>query len=144
MGRRVYPAAKALLIEADCGGANGNRCWLWKVGLQTLADEFGLTITVTHYRPGASKWNPIEHRLFSRISGNWAGQPLSSYETVLKFIRTTTTESGLQCRARLDTTAYEVGRQVTLEQRAQINFTRPRTRPRYNCTIRPRKGVRKK
>ena len=144
VARRVYPAAQALLIEADCGGANGNRCWLWKVGLQALADEFSLTITVTHYPPGASKWNPIEHRLFSRISGNWAGQPLSSYETVLKFIRTTKTDSGLRCRVQLDTTRYQTGVQVTPEQRAQINFKRQRTRPHYNYTIRPRKGIRKK
>ncbi len=76
VGRHAYPGCDALLIEADSGGANGNRCWLWKVGLQALADEFDLTITVTHYPTAASKWNPIEHRLFSQISDNWAGQPL--------------------------------------------------------------------
>ncbi len=144
VGCHVYLEADALLIEADCGGANGNRCWLWKVGLQALADEFGLTITVTHYPTGASKWNPIEHRLFSRISGNWAGQPLISYETVLKFIRTTETEKGLRCRARLDTTAYETGLKVTAAQKAQINFKRQRTRPHYNYTIRPRTAPQKK
>src|SRR5262249_14529155 len=79
-----------LAIEADCGGGNGNRSWGWKAGLQGLADEFGLTITVGHFPPSAAKWNLIEHRLFSAISKNWAGQPLVSYETVLKFIRTTT------------------------------------------------------
>ncbi len=144
VGRHVYPTATALLIEADCGGANGNRCWLWKVGLQALADEFGLTITVTHYPTGASKWNPIEHRLFSQISSNWAGQPLCSYETVLKFIRTTHTENGLRCRAHLDTCVYPTGLKVTAGQKKQINFKRPRTRPHYNYIIRPRTHIQKK
>src|SRR5262249_52243250 len=93
-GRPAYPRRGRLLIEADCGGANGNRCWLWKFGLQQLADEFDLQITVTHLPTSASKWNPIEHRLFCLISQNWAGQPLVSDETALKFIRTTKTESG--------------------------------------------------
>ena len=83
VGRHVYPDCTKLLLEADSGGANGNRVWLWKVGLQQLADEFGLSITVTHYPSGASKWNPIEHRLFCHLSGNWAGQPLRTYETML-------------------------------------------------------------
>jgi hypothetical protein len=138
VGRRAYPGCDALLIQADSGGANGNRCWLWKVGLQALADEFGLTITVTHYPTGASKWNPVEHRLFSRISSNWAGQPLGSYETVLKFIRTTTTENGLRCRARLDMTEYATGLKVTAAEKAQINLQRHRTLPKYNYTIQPR------
>jgi hypothetical protein len=98
VGRHHYRSKQELLIQADSGGANGNRCWLWKWGLQQLADEFGLTITVTHYPTGASKWNLIEHRLFCHISSNWAGQPLISFETVLKFIRTTTTETGLYCQ----------------------------------------------
>ena len=144
VGRRVYPSADALLIEADCGGANGNRGWLWKVGLQALADEFNLTITVTHYPTGASKWNPIEHRLFCWISANWAGQPLINYETVLKFIRTTKTAGGLRCRARLDPTGYETGVHITPKQRAQLNFKRQRTRPHYNYTLCPRKNLRKK
>lgn len=138
VGRRAYPGADRLLIEADSGGANGHRAWLWKAGLQQLADEFGLTITVTHYPTGASKWNPVEHRLFSPLSGNWAGQPLLSYETMLKFIRTTQTETGLRCRARLDTTEYDTGLKVTAEQQAQINLQRHRTLPKYNYTIRPR------
>lgn len=144
VGRPTYPNADALLVEADSGGANGNRCWLWKAGLQALADEFALTITVTHYPTGASKWNPVEHRLFSRISGNWAGQPLVTYETVLKYIRTTKTENGLGCRARLDTTEYETGLKVTAAEKAQINLQRQRTRPKYNYTIRPRTRVQKK
>jgi hypothetical protein len=142
VGRHAYLGRESLLIQADCGGANGNRCWLWKVGLQHLADEFGLTITVTHYPRGASKWNPVEHRLFSGISGNWAGQPLASYETVLKFIRTTKTANGLRCRARLDRTEYATGLKVTKDEKAQINVQRHRTLPKYNYTIRPRKSVR--
>lgn len=137
VGRHHYCGQHALLIQADGGGANGHRCWLWKFGLQQLADEFHLTITVTHYPTGASKWNPIEHRLFSRISSNWVGQPLVSYETVLKFIRTTKTETGLRCRARLDRAEYETGLKVTPEQKQQINLQPHRILPKYNYTIRP-------
>jgi Rhodopirellula transposase DDE domain len=143
VGRRVYPGKKHLLIEADCGGANGNRCWLWKYGLQQLADEFGLTITVTHLPTNASKWNPIEHKLFCHIEQNWAGQPLISYETMLKFIRTTRTETGLQCQAYLDATEYGTGLKITTEQKAQINLTPHRVLPRWNYTIEPRHGARK-
>ncbi len=98
VGRRRYPKARRLLIQADSGRANGCRKWAWKVALQHLADEFGLILTVTHYPSGASKWNPIEHRMFSLISGNWAGEPLVSYETMLKYIRTTRSETGFRCR----------------------------------------------
>ncbi len=142
VGRRAYLGSDALLIQADSGGANGTRCWLWKLGLQHLADEFGLTIMVTHYPTGASKWNPVEHRLFSPVSGNWAGQPLISYETVLKFIRTTRTEMGLQCRARLDTAKYATGLKVTKDEKAQISLQRQRILPKYNYTIRPRTSLR--
>jgi hypothetical protein len=137
VGRQRYPGTYEWLIQADGGGANGHRCWLWKWGLQQLADEFHLTITVTHYPSGASKWNPIEHRLFSRISGNWSGQPLRSYETVLKFIRTTRTTTGLSCQARLDRRVYETGLKVTPEQKLQINLQPHRILPHYNYTIRP-------
>jgi hypothetical protein len=92
---------------------------------------------VTHYPTGASKWNPIEHRLFCRISSIWAGQPLVSYETVLKFIRTTKTETGLCCRAHLDRTAYETELKITPDQKEQINLRPHRTLPKYNYTIRP-------
>ena len=126
-----------LLIEADGGGANGHRCWRWKWGLQQLADEFNLVITVTHLPTGASKWNPVEHRLFSCISDNWEGQPLISYETVLKFIRTTQTETGLHCQARLDKRAYPTGHKVTSEQKAQINLVPHHILPKWNYTIKP-------
>jgi hypothetical protein len=143
VGRRVYPRKKHLLIEADCGGAHGNRCWLWKYGLQQLADEFDLTITVTHLPTSASKWNPIEHKLFCHIEQNWAGQPLVNYETMLKFIRTTRTETGLRCQAYLDVTEYETGLKITTEQKAQISLTPHRVLPRWNYTIEPHHSTRK-
>ena len=136
-GRPAYPRRRRLLVEADCGGANGNRCWLWKFGLQQLADEFDMQITVTHLPTSASKWNPIEHRLFSEISKNWAGHPLVSYETALKFIRTTKTENGLRCRALLDTRHYATGIKITPEQKAQINLKPHRVLPKWNYTIEP-------
>lgn len=139
LGRQHYRGKRALLIQADGGGANGTRGWLWKWGLQQLANEFALTITVTHYPTGASKWNAIEHRLFCRISSNWAGQPLVSFETVLKFIRTTRTETGLRCRARLDRSKYKTGLKITPEQKQQLNLEPHRTLPAYNYTIRPHK-----
>lgn len=109
VGQATYADRRELLLEADGGNPNASRSWRWKFALQQLADEFGLTITVTHFPTGASKWNPVEHRLFSQISANWAGQPLVSYETVLKFIRTTKTDMGLRCCAYLDKTDYETG-----------------------------------
>ncbi len=142
-GQQLYGNKRHLLIEADCGGANGNRCWLWKSGLQQLADEFDLTITVTHLPTRASKWNLIEHRLFCHIEANWAGQPLLDYETVLKFIRTTHTETGLRVRAYLDKTAYQTGLKITAEQKAQINLKPHRARPRWNYTIAPHTAARK-
>jgi hypothetical protein len=137
VGQVRYADHRELLIEADGGNPNANGCGWWKFGLQQLADECGLTITVTHLPTGASKWNPIEHRLFSRISTNWAGQPLVSYETLLKFLRTTQTETGLRCKAYLDTTAYETGLQLTPEQKAQINVFPHRVLPKWNYTIKP-------
>jgi hypothetical protein len=103
-----------------------------------LADAFGLTITVGHYPPAASKWNPIEHRLFSAISKNWAGQPLVSYETVLNFIRTTTSATGLDCEAWLDRTEYPTKVKVTPDERAAIRLKRHKALPRWNYTIHPK------
>lgn len=128
-----------LAIEADCGGGNGNRCWGWKAGLQELADEFGLTITVGHFPPSASKWNWIEHRLFSAISKNWAGQPLESYEVILKFIQTTTSATGLRCWAQLDQRAYPARVKVSAAERKSIRLKRHKVLPQWNYTIRPRK-----
>ena len=143
-GCHEYAGQSRLLIEADDGGANDSRDGLWKFALQAMADEFQLTITVTHYPPGASKWNPIEHRLFGPISVNWAGQPLESYETILKFLRTTKTEGGLRCRARLDTRHYETGRKLTSEEKAQINLKPHRVFPHWNYILEPRNAVHKK
>jgi hypothetical protein len=144
VGQRAYPGQHHLLVQADDGGANDSRSWLWKAALQALADEFGLTITVTHFPAGASKWNPVEHRLFCFISSNWAGQPLVSYETILKFIRTTHTASGLTCQARLDRTHYETGLTITPQERASINLKPHHIFPNWNYTIKPRSTAHKK
>jgi Rhodopirellula transposase DDE domain len=143
-GRVQYSGHTQLLIQADGGGANSADSWLWKAGLQALADEFQLTVTVTHLPTGASKWNPIEHRMFSPISQNWAGQPLVSYETMLKFIRTTRTDTGFHCRACLDTTVYETRHRITSDEKAQINLRPLRVFPEWNYTIRPHDSVGKK
>lgn len=144
VGRRAYPGQPCLWIEADDGGANDSRSWLWKFHLQALADEFQLTIRVAHYPPGASKWNPVEHRLFGPISLNWAGQPLQSCETILKFIRTTRTESGLRCRARLDKRPYKTGLKITADEKARINLKPRQVLPQWNYTIEPHAITRKK
>jgi len=143
VGQPWYGHKRHLLIQADCGGANGYRCWLWKFGLQQLADEFDLTITVTHLPTSASKWNLIEHKLFCHIEANWSGQPLVDYETVLKFIRTTRTETGLRVRAYLDKSVYQTGLKITADQKTQINLNPCRARPHWNYTITPHTGQRK-
>lgn len=132
-----YKGCTDLLIQADSGGANACDSWLWKVELQKLADEFHIAITVTHYPPGASKWNLIEHRMFSVISQNWAGQPLVSYETVLKFIRTSATETGFHCAAYFDRKHYETKRKVTPEEKANLNLHPHKLFPEWNYTIQP-------
>jgi Rhodopirellula transposase DDE domain len=133
-----YPTTQRWLIEADCGGANGNRLWAWKVGLQRLADEFRVAITVSHYPPGASKWNRIEHRLFNLISGNWAGEPLVSYETVLNHIRTTTLPSGFPCQAVLDDRDYATKKKVTPDEKVAVRLRPYKILPQWNYTILPR------
>ena len=144
VGQPTYPGQHCLLIQADDGGANDSRSWLWKAALQTLADEFELTITVTHFPAGASKWNPVEHRLFCFISLNWAGQPLVTYETILKFIRTTHTDSGLTCQARLDRKRYETGLKIAPEERASINLKPHCIFPDWNYVIKPRSAAHRK
>lgn len=143
-GQVAYAGQTELLIQADSGGPNGYRSWLWKWELQQFADETGLTIIVTHYPTSASKWNWIEHRLFGPISQNWAGQPLVNYETILKYIRATKTETGLRCRAYLDKAVYTTGRKVMPEQKESINLSRHRVLPKWNYTIRPQTTPRKK
>jgi len=137
-GRRCYPHTKRLLILADSGGSNGARTRAWKYELQTrLCNRFGLTLTVCHYPPGTSKWNPIEHRLFSEISKNWAGQPLETYETVLNFIRTTKTLTGLVVNATLLDGDYPTGIKISDAQMHQVNLRPHRVLPMWNYTLVP-------
>ena len=137
-GRRLYPEAKALLITADGGGSNGSRLRLWKLELQKLADETGLSISVCHFPPGTSKWNKIEHRLFSFISSNWRGEPLRDYETIVKLISGTTTAKGLKVTCRLDRRKYPKGRKVTNAEMKHVNLERDTFHGDWNYTIRPR------
>jgi len=140
VGRKRYQHEHQLLIEVDSGGANDHRKWEWKMALQLLADEFGLTITVTHFPPGASKWNPIEHRMFSLISANWAGEPLDSYEKMLNYVRTTRSSTGFHCRACLDYREYTPQRKTTDEQKRTVLLKRRRVLPKWNYTVLPHGG----
>jgi len=137
-GQSLYPEAKGLLITADGGGSNGSRLRLWKLELQKLADETHLSISVCHFPPGTSKWNKIEHRLFSFISSNWRGEPLRDYETIVKLISRTSTAQGLKVTCRLDRRKYPVGRKVTDEEMKDVNLERNKFHGDWNYTIRPR------
>jgi transposase len=136
-GRRRYSAARRLLISADGGGSNGSRLRLWKWELQRLADATGLAITVCHLPPGTSKWNKIEHRLFSFISQNWRGKPLVSYAVILSLIAATTTSTGLTVESELDTTRYPAGRKITDTQMATLRLERDTFHGEWNYTIFP-------
>jgi hypothetical protein len=140
MGRERYPHAHELTITADCGGSNGARVRLWKVELQKLADETGLTLHVHHYPPGTSKWNKIEHRLFCHITQNWRGRPLESRLTVVELIGATTTRTGLKVDCVLDTRTYEKGLKVSDAEMASLDIVGDRFHPEWNYTIRPRKS----
>jgi hypothetical protein len=141
-GWRRYWGAEELLILADGGGSNGHRPRLWKAALQEhLADRYGLYVTVCHYPTGASKWNPIEHRLFGPISVNWAGQPLRSLDRMLGWIRGTTTETGLEVTADLDQRSYPKQVKVPAEVMQRLDLQRHETCPRWNYTISPRNRV---
>jgi len=137
-GKGTYRSARRLLICADAGGSNGNRLRAWKVNLQGLADEMGMAITVCHYPPGTSKWNKIEHRLFSFISLNWKGEPLINFETVVNLIGATKTRTGLKVKAVLDENEYEIGIKVSNEQLEEIRLRRHSVHPSWNYTISPR------
>lgn len=141
VGRYEYSGATRLAIECDCGGGNGPRLWAWRLGLQRLADEFGLTITVGHFPPGASKWNLIEHRMFNLVSANWAGEPLTSYEVILNYIRATRSVTGFRCRATLDKNQYPKKAVVTDEQKQTIQTNPHRVLPKWNYTIQPKKAT---
>ena len=136
-GRRLYPKTRDLLITADAGGSNGWRLRLWKLELQKLADETGLALSVCHFPPGTSKWNKIEHRLFSFISSNWRGEPLRDYETIVRLIARTTTAKGLKVTCRLDRRKYPTGRKVTDEEMKRVNLERNKFHGDWNYTIRP-------
>ncbi|SRR5579884_633282 len=136
LGRPRYPNANRIVITADCGGSNGNRTRLWKTELQRLADHTGLQITVCHFPPGTSKWNKIEHRLFSYISRNWRGQPLVSYQVIINLIAATTTSTGLKVYARLDQNEYPKI-EITDAQLAAVNLTPDPFHGEWNYTISP-------
>ena len=136
MGRSKYPQARRLLITADGGGSNGHRPWLWKFELARLAAATGLDITVCHYPPGTSKWNKVEHRLFSRITGNWRGRPLETYQIVVSLIANTTTVTGLTVRADLDLKLYPTKIKLTNQQKKAIPINRHEFHGDWNYTIR--------
>jgi hypothetical protein len=139
LGRDRYPRATRLQITADCGGSNGNRVRLWKVELQRLADETGLQIGVCHLPPGTSKWNRIEHRLFSYITINWRGKPLHSLETVVNLISGTTTGTGLEVYARLDDASYPDKIRIPDAEIKAINLHGDQFHPEWNYTIKPQR-----
>ena len=143
LGRKAYPGADTLLITADSGGSNGSRLRLWKWELQRFADASGLTISVSHLPPGTSKWNKIEHRLFSFISQNWRGQPLLTHATIVSLIANTRTTTGLKVRCVLDTNAYPAKTIVTDKQMTQLQITRADFHGDWNYTIHPRDHKRK-
>lgn len=137
MGCPLYPKATDLLVTADGGGSNSSRNRRWKVALQELADELSLAIHVCHFPPGTSKWNKIEHRLFSQIAINWRGKPLTSHEVVVKLIATTKTETGLRVGAALDKNKYPTAIKVSDEELATVNLHRAKFHGEWNYTIRP-------
>ncbi len=137
-GRRLYPNAKQVLITADGGGSNGYRRHSWKLELQKLADVTGLSIEVCHFPPGTSKWNKVEHRLFSFISSNWRGQPLRDYETIVRLISATKTAKGLTVTCRLDRRKYPIGLEIAKEELASLRIVRNAFHGEWNYIIRPR------
>ena len=138
-GQRQFPEAERLLILADAGGSNSCRSRVWKAQLQEqLADAWGLEVTVCHYPSGCSKWNPIEHRLFSHISLNWAGKPLRTFETLMRYLRGTTTRTGLQVTAHLCRGGNETGERVSEEEMEQLRLEKHTLCPQWNYTLYPR------
>lgn len=137
-GSHRYSGSRQLLILADTGGSNSYRCYAWKTELQSqLVNSFDLAVTVAHYPTGASKWNPIEHRLFSEVSRNWAGEPLDSYQKILNYARTTKTQTGLTVTAYLDRRQYPCGLKPTPKQVASLRLQRHEVLPKWNYTIKP-------
>jgi hypothetical protein len=140
MGSTRYPDAREIFITADAGGSNGYRSHVWKAELQRLADKLDLSIHVSHFPPGTSKWNKVEHRLFSFITMNWRGRPLRSYQTVVSLIGNTTNRGGLVVRARLDRRKYPTGRKVSAKELRELKIERDDFHGDWNYVIRPRKG----
>jgi len=136
-GRHLYPRASLIVITADGGGSNGSRLRLWKLELQKFADETGLVLSICHFPPGTSKWNKIEHRLFSFISSNWRGEPLRDYETIVNLIAKTTTAKGLKVTCRLDRRKYPTGRKVSDQEMQQVNLERHPFHGEWNYVIKP-------
>ena len=136
-GKRHYPNAGKLLICADGGGSNGHSNRLWKISLQRFAIRYGIEISVCHYPPGTSKWNKIEHRMFSYISSNWRGRPLESFEAVVELIGSTTTKTGLKIKAELDKRKYERGKKISDEDFSEINLVQNKILPKWNYSILP-------
>jgi hypothetical protein len=139
-GKRLYPRAETLLITADAGGSNGWRLRLWKVELQKFADESGLSLSVCHFPPGTSKWNKIEHRLFSFITSNWRGEPLMDHETIVNLIAGTTTAKGLKVTCRLDRRKYRTGRKVTSAEMKQLHLRPDKFHGEWSYVIQPRRN----
>ena len=139
LGSHRFPAARELLITADGGGSNSSRNRLWKVALQEFADDVGMKMTVCHFPPGTSKWNKIEHRLFSFITNNWRGRPLISYEVIVNLIAGTTTQAGLVVKAAIDTNTYETGVLVSDEELARVNIKPAKFHGEWNYSIYPTK-----
>src|SRR2546421_5253409 len=135
MGKNRYPQARRILITADGGGSNGHRPWLWKFELARLATATGLDITVCHYPPGTSKWNKIEHRLFSRITHNWRGRPLETYQTIVNLIANTTTTKGLTVQCELDPNLYPTKIKLTDEEKKTIPLVRHNFHGDWNYTV---------
>jgi len=135
IGKKNYPAASELLICADGGGSNASRSRLWKFYLQKFANKTGLKITVCHYPPGTSKWNKIEHKMFSFISMNWRGKPLISYELIINLIEGTTTKKGLKIKAKIDRNIYKIGEKISEEEFENINIDAHETNSKWNYTI---------
>ena len=141
MGRARYPDATELLITADGGGSNSSRCRLWKIALQELADATGLTLHVSHFPPGTSKWNKIEHRLFCHVTQNWRGKPLVSHDLIVKLIGSTTTRAGLKVKAALDTGRYESGIKVSDEELDAVRIKRDDFHGEWNYSILPNEKI---
>ena len=137
MGKITYPDVKNLMITADGGGSNGSRVRLWKYELQKFSNEIGIPISVCHFPPGTSKWNKIEHRLFSFISQNWRGKPLISLQVIINLIAATTTRTGLKVKCTLDENIYESGKKISNKQMEQLKIIREEFHGEWNYTIIP-------